>query len=179
MKIPREPCIFLKPPTAVIGNGDSIIYPIQSHRVDYEAELAIVIKKKAHKVLKNRVEDYILGYTCANDITARDLQKMDGQWTRAKSFDTFCPLGPVVTDKINPDDVDIKLYVNGELRQEGHTSNFIFNTRTLVSFVSNVMTLLPGDIILTGTPKGVGELNRGDMVEVEIHGIGVLTNYVR
>lgn len=179
MEIPKEPIIFLKPPTAVIGNGDSIIYPPQTKRIDYEAELAIVIKKKAHMIHKDMVQDYILGYTCANDVTARDLQKKDGQWTRAKSFNTFCPLGPVITGKINPDNVSIKLYVNKVLKQEGHTSNFIFKTKTLVSFISGIMTLMPGDVILTGTPKGVGPLEIGDVVEVEIQGIGTLTNNVR
>lgn len=178
MEIPKEPCIFLKPPSSVIGHGDSIIYPLQSSRVDYEAELAIVIKKKAHMVPEDKVKDYILGYTCANDVTARDLQKIDGQWTRAKSFDTFCPLGPRVTGQIDPDNVAIRLYVNKELRQNGHTSNFIFNTSILVSFISSIMTLFPGDVILTGTPSGVGPLKIGDTVEVEIEGIGRLTNYV-
>lgn len=179
MEIPKEPCIFLKPSTAVIGHSDSIIYPQASKRVDYEAELAIVIKKEAHMVPKNKIKDYILGYTCANDVTARDLQKIDGQWTRAKSFDTFCPLGPVITDKIDPDNVPIRLYVNNKLKQEGHTSDFIFDTATLVSFISSIMTLNPCDVILTGTPKGVGPLNIGDTVEVEIPGIGKLVNYVR
>lgn len=178
-QIPKEPCIFLKPPTCVIGHGGTIVYPQASKRVDYEAELAIVIKKKAHRVRKNKAKDYILGYTCANDVTARDLQKIDGQWTRAKSFDTFCPLGPVVTEKIDPDNVSVRLYLNNKLKQEGHTSDFIFNTATLVSFISGIMTLNPDDVILTGTPKGVGPLQIGDIVEVEIPGIGILLNYVR
>lgn len=179
MEIPKEPIIFLKPATAIIKNGDSIIYPQQSQRVDYEAELAVVIKKKAHMVPKEMAAEYILGYTCANDVTARDLQKKDGQWTRAKSFDTFCPLGPVITDEINPDNVSIKLYVNNELKQEGHTRNLIFDVPFLVSFISNVMTLFPGDVVLTGTPKGVGPLEAGDIVSVEIEGIGTLTNNIR
>ena len=179
MDIPKEPCIFLKAPSAVIHSGESIIYPKQSKRVDYEAELAIVIKQKAHMVPPDKIKEYILGYTCANDVTARDLQKTDCQWTRAKSFDTFCPLGPVVTDEIDPDNVSIKLYVNNKLKQEGHTRDFIFKTFDLVSFISQVMTLLPNDVILTGTPSGVGPLQKGDEVTVDINGIGSLVNYVK
>jgi len=178
MEIPKVPCIFMKPPTAVIYNGDNIIYPSQSKQVDYEGELAIVIKQKIRNIKKEDAGKYILGYTCANDVTARDLQKLDGQWTRAKSFDTFCPIGPVITDEVNPDNLKIKLYVNKILKQEGCTKDFIFDAYTLVSFISGVMTLLPGDVILTGTPKGVGPLNIGDVVRVEIEGIGVLENYV-
>jgi 2-keto-4-pentenoate hydratase/2-oxohepta-3-ene-1,7-dioic acid hydratase in catechol pathway len=179
MEIPVSPCVFIKPATSVVYDGDAIIYPKQSHRVDYEAELAIVIKEKAHNVSKEDAKQYILGYTCANDVTARDLQKIDGQWTRAKSFDTFCPMGPVITDEVNPFNLKIQLFVNGVLKQEGNTKDFIFDIFTLISFISSVMTLLPGDVILAGTPKGVGPLSIGDIVEVEIEGIGVLRNYVR
>jgi 2-keto-4-pentenoate hydratase/2-oxohepta-3-ene-1,7-dioic acid hydratase in catechol pathway len=179
MEIPQSPCIFIKPPTTVIYNEGAIVYPSQSRKVDYEAELAIVIKEKTHNIQKGDVKKHILGYTCANDITARDLQKLDGQWTRAKSFDTFCPIGPVITDEVDPDNLKIKLYVNKILKQEGCTKDFIFDINTLVSFISSVMTLFPGDVILTGTPKGVGPLNIGDVVEVEVEGIGVLKNYVK
>ena len=146
MPIPEYPILFMKPPSALISNGDSIIYPAQTKNLHYEAELAIVMKDQ-----KN-----ILGFTCANDVTARDLQKLDGQWTRAKSFDTFCPVGPKVVSGIDPDNLDIKLYLNGELKQSSNTSNMIFKVDYLVSFISQVMTLEPQDIILTGTPPGVG-----------------------
>lgn len=179
MEIPDEPCIFLKPPSAVIYNNQPIIYPRQSKRVDYEAELAVVIKKEAYCVPEELVGDYILGYTCANDVTARDLQKKDGQWTRAKSFNTFCPLGPVITDEINPDKLDITLRVNGEVKQKGNTSDMIFNVFYLVSFISYIMTLFAGDVILTGTPPGVGPVIPGDKVEVDINGIGILANEIR
>jgi len=178
MNVPSEPCIFMKPATSVIWHGEKIIYPAQSKKVDYEAELAVVIGKTAEKIDKSEVNKYILGYTCANDVTARDLQKKDGQWTRAKSFDTFCPLGPVITDEIDPNNVAVRAFVNGELRQEGHTSSFIFGVEYLVSFISHVMTLNEGDVVLTGTPKGVGPIVVGDKVEIEIEGIGVLCNYV-
>lgn len=178
MDVPKEPCIFLKPPTAVIGSGQPIIYPKESQQVDYEAELAVVIKKKAYKIPQESVGEYILGYTCANDITARDLQRLDSQWTRAKSFNTFCPLGPLITDQIDPNNVGLKLWVNNGLKQAGHTRDFIFNVYLLVSFISHIMTLLPEDVILTGTPAGVGPLKIGDKVEVEIEGIGRLINTV-
>lgn len=178
MDIPKVPCIFLKPPTAVIGPNQSIIYPRESQRVDYEAELAVVIKKEAYKVQPDKINEYILGYTCANDVTARDLQRMDGQWTRAKSFNTFCPLGPVITDEIDPDNVSLRLYVNGDLKQKGHTKDFIFKVHFLVSFISSIMTLKPYDVILTGTPAGVGPVKPGDRIEIEIEGIGKLINSV-
>ncbi|MFC1559544.1 fumarylacetoacetate hydrolase family protein [Candidatus Margulisiibacteriota bacterium] len=178
MHIPGEPIIFMKPNTAVIGHMDDIIYPKMSAHVDYEAELAVIIKEKAKNISEKEAKKYIFGYTCANDVTARDLQKKDGQWTRAKSFDTFCPLGPVVVDKINPDKLSIKMYLNGEVVQNSNTSNMIFNVSKIVSFISSVMTLLPGDVILTGTPAGIGKLKPGDMAEVEISGIGKLTNQV-
>lgn len=178
MNVPKEPCLFLKPPTSVLRPNQSIIYPKESHQVDYEGELAIVIKKMAYRIPQNKINEYILGYTCANDVTARDLQRIDTQWTRAKSFDTFCPLGPLITDEIDPNNVSLRLWVNNELKQSGHTKNFIFNVQFLVAFISNIMTLLPEDVILTGTPKGVGPLNEGDKVEIEIEGIGRLINNV-
>ncbi|MEI7542972.1 MAG: fumarylacetoacetate hydrolase family protein [bacterium] len=179
MDKPGEPVIFLKPPSAVIGHNDEIIYPDMANRVDYEAELAIVIKNTVKDISEEEVEINILGYTCLNDVTARELQKIDGQWTRAKSFDTFAPFGPYIVTNINPDKQDIKLYLNGVLKQDSNTSKFIFKTKKLVSFISKIMTLNRGDIISTGTPAGVGPMSRGDKVEVEIGEIGRLTNFVR
>ena len=178
MKIPSEPVIFLKPPTALIGQNDSIVYPKGVKRLDYEAELAVVIKRRARDITIKDAKRYILGYTCLNDVTARDLQKKDGQWARAKSFDSFCPLGPCVETNLNPACLNIKLYLNGKLKQDSCTSNFIFSVDHLVSFASKVMTLLPGDIISTGTPPGIGPLKKKDTVEVEIEGIGRLKNKI-
>ena len=178
LPIPKEPCLFMKPATAVIGPEEKIIYPAMSQRVDYEAELGVVIKKKMRNVEPEQAADYILGYTCLNDVTARDLQKSDGQWTRAKSFDTFCPIGPWVVEGIDPSDLAVKLRLNGEQRQSSRTRELIFNVPRLVSFMSKVMTLLPGDVIATGTPSGIGPMQKGDVVEVEIEGIGVLRNVV-
>ncbi|MCM8787501.1 MAG: fumarylacetoacetate hydrolase family protein [Candidatus Omnitrophica bacterium] len=179
MPLPKEPIIFLKPPTSLIAHQENIIYPKGIKRLDYEAELAIVIKKKAKNVSVKEAKDYILGYTCLNDITARDLQKKDGQWTRAKSFDTFCPLGPCIVTDINPMNLKIQTFVNGVLKQDSSTSNIIFSPFYLVSFISKIMTLLPQDIISTGTPSFVGSLKRNDTVEVVIEKIGVLKNYVK
>jgi len=176
--IPSTPKVFIKPSTAVIGPGEKIIKPAMSNRVDYEAELAVVIKKKAKDVTVEKAKDYILGYTCLNDVTARDLQFADGQWTRAKGFDTFAPIGPVITDEIDANHVDIKLLLNGEQKQHSNTSNFIWKVEELVSFISQIMTLLPGDIITTGTPSGIGPMQSGDKVEVVIEGIGTLVNTV-
>jgi 2-keto-4-pentenoate hydratase/2-oxohepta-3-ene-1,7-dioic acid hydratase in catechol pathway len=176
--IPEEPVLFMKPSTAVIGPEDEIILPPSSRRVDYEAEIAAVVKKLAHGVAEADSWEYILGYTCLNDVTARDLQRRDGQWTRAKSFDTFCPIGPCVETDLDPDVVAISSRLNGERRQSSNTGNFIFPLFRLFSFVSQVMTLLPGDIVTTGTPSGVGEMAPGDVVEVEVEGIGVLRNRV-
>ena len=178
MKIPSSPIIFLKPTTSLLPPQGKIHYPDAVKRLDYEAELALVVKKKAYKVPTSRAKDYILGYCCLNDITARDIQKKEGQWTRAKSFDTFCPLGPWLETKLDVNDVEIKLYQNGILRQKANTSDFIFSPFYLLSFISYTMTLLPGDVISTGTPAGIGRLRRGDKVEVEIEGIGRLVNYV-
>lgn len=177
--LPEEPRIFLKPATAVIGHKDIIRYPSHmSSHVDYEGELAIVIGKRARNVEENEALDYVLGYTCLNDITARDLQARDIQFTRAKGFDTFAPMGPVIETEIDPGDLEISTYLNGERKQHSRTSNLIFKIPTIVSFVSKVMTLLPGDVISTGTPSGVGPVKSGDKLDVEIEGIGVLTNYV-
>jgi len=179
MKIPDEPVIFLKPATSVIGPDEDIIYPPEVKKLDYEAELALVIKKQCRNIKEQDAADFILGYTCLNDVTARDLQGEDIQWTRAKSFDTFCPLGPWIETEVNPADLKVVSYLNGEIRQNSRTSNFIFPVSQLVSFISKIMTLLPGDVISTGTPPGVGEMKIGDTVEVEIEGIGRLRNYVR
>lgn len=177
-ELPEYPKIFLKPSTALIGPHDSIVLPQSSRRVDYEAELALVVKRLAKDVDERQAKDYILGYTCFNDVTARDLQQVDGQWTRAKSFDTFAPIGPVVDTSVDPRSLEISCKVNGELKQNSNTSNLIFGPEQLLSFVSHVMTLLPGDVIATGTPSGVGPLHSGDTVEVIIEQIGVLTNSV-
>ncbi|OPY30172.1 MAG: hypothetical protein A4E28_00418 [Methanocella sp. PtaU1.Bin125] len=175
-KLPDEPVIFLKPASSVIGHGASIIYPPQSHQVDYEAELAVVIGKRARHVKPGHAKDYILGYTCFNDVTARDLQKKDGQWTRAKSFDTFSPVGPFVVTDIDPRKLAIKSKLNGRVMQESNTDNMIFDPFQLVEFISGVMTLEQGDVIATGTPSGVGPMNKGDIIEIEIEKIGTLKN---
>lgn len=177
--LPAEPRMFLKPGTAVIGHGDEIVYPdhMSSH-VDYEGELAVVIGKKAKDVEESDALSYVFGYTCHNDITARDLQARDIQFTRGKGFDTFAPIGPVIETELDAGNADISTYLNGELKQNSNTSNLIFNIPALVSFISKVMTLLPGDIISTGTPAGVSPMNRGDVVEVKITGIGTLKNHI-
>lgn len=173
---PEEPLLFLKAPTTVIGDGAEIVWPIQSERIDFEAELAIVVGKPTRDVALDEARSRVLGYTCANDITARDLQRRDGQWSRAKSFDTFCPLGPFIALGIDPGDLSITSRVNGEVRQSSTTANLIFGIPYLISFISRVMTLLPGDVILTGTPAGTGPLRVGDEVEIEIGPIGPLRN---
>jgi len=180
-EVPAEPLIFLKPPTSVIAPGEKIVRPRHlSQRVDFEGELTIVIGKHCHGLgPQDDVRPYILGYTCANDVTARDLQKKDGQWTRAKGFDTFCPLGPLVTDEIDPwKGVRVETRVNGQVKQSESTTAFIFPVDVVLRFVSQVMTLLPGDVILTGTPAGIGPLVAGDEVTVSIEGIGALANPV-
>jgi 2-keto-4-pentenoate hydratase/2-oxohepta-3-ene-1,7-dioic acid hydratase in catechol pathway len=178
-QVPDEPVIFMKPPTAVIGPGAAIVYPAHlSQRVDYEAELAVVIGRRARHVRREEASEYVLGCTCANDVTARDLQQRDGQWTRSKSFDTFCPLGPWIVPDLDVSDLAVRSRVNGELRQDGRTSDMLFPVEELVAFVSAVMTLEPGDVILTGTPAGIGPLLPGDRVTVEIEGIGTLANEV-
>lgn len=177
--IPDEPVIFLKPATTITGPGGLIMYPESSTRVDYEAELGIVIRDRIRNIQPAEAGRHILGYTCANDVTARDLQKKDGQWTRAKSFDTFCPVGPWIETELDPDDLAIEAYLNGELRQSSRTSQFIFKTPYLVSFISRIMTLNPGDLIITGTPAGIGPMQPGDEIEVRIEGIGSLKNIVK
>jgi 2-keto-4-pentenoate hydratase/2-oxohepta-3-ene-1,7-dioic acid hydratase in catechol pathway len=176
LALPEEPLLFLKPPSSVIAHEDRIVLPPQSRRVDYEAELAIVIGKTAKQVSQSHARDYILGYTCLNDVTARDLQTKDGQWTRSKGFDTFCPIGPWVETEIDPLDLKIELYLNGECKQQSRTSNLIFNAFQLVEFISDVMTLFPGDVIATGTTSGIGPMKDGDSAEVRIEGIGSLIN---
>lgn len=178
MRVPDEPVLFMKPSTSVIGPDDNIIFPKMSRRVDYEAELAVVIKDKTKNIQPEEAHTHIFGYTCLNDVTARDLQKKDGQWTRAKSFDTFCPIGPYIVTDINPDNLKIALFLNGQLKQSSTTSNLIFNVQKLVSFISKVMTLFPGDIIATGTPSGIGPMKRKDKVEVVIEKVGRLRNFV-
>jgi 2-keto-4-pentenoate hydratase/2-oxohepta-3-ene-1,7-dioic acid hydratase in catechol pathway len=176
--VPLEPMIFIKPTTSVIGPDETIYLPPQSERVDHEGELAVVIGKAARNVSDVAAAEVILGYTCANDVTARDLQQRDVQFTRAKGFDTFCPLGPQVVTDIDPMRLDLECRVNGEVRQKTNTSDLAVGPAALVAFVSSVMTLLPGDVILTGTPAGISPLADGDVVEVEISGIGVLRNPV-
>jgi len=176
--IPSNPIIFLKPPTAVIGPGDSIILPHNYHRVDYEGELAIVIGKKAHFVPREKAHDYVLGYTCFNDVTERQFQKEDGQWTRAKSFDTFAPIGPWIENEVDPDNLKLETRLNGLTCQSESTGELIFDTKELISFISEIMTLLPGDVISTGTPAGIGPMKPGDTVEVIIEKIGILQNRV-
>lgn len=178
MKVPEEPLIFLKPPSSIIYDSQEIVYPRGAARLDYEAELAVVIKKRARDISENGVSKYILGYTCLNDVTARDLQKKDGQWTRSKSFDTFCPIGPVIETEIDPADAKVESYLNGELKQSSNTRHLIFTVCRLVSFISGVMTLFPGDIISTGTPYGVGPMQPGDTIDIRIEGIGSLKNKV-
>lgn len=177
-EVPEEPVIFLKPSTAVIGVDDPIPYPSFVSRVDHEAELAVVIGRFARHVRAEDAGRFILGYTCGNDVTARDLQKKDGQWTRAKGFDGFCPLGPWIETEIEASDLAVECRVNGDTRQAARTSQMAFGPGEIIEFVTRVMTLLPGDVILTGTPAGVGPLAVGDRVEVEVEGIGILANDV-
>ncbi|WP_369018439.1 fumarylacetoacetate hydrolase family protein [Thermatribacter velox] len=176
---PPNPIIFIKPQTAVIGPGEHIVLPPSSQRVDYEAELGVVIGKKCRSVTPQEAPSFILGYTCFNDVTARDLQKKDGQWTRAKSFDTFAPLGPWINTNLDPSALHIECRLNGELKQSSSTSNLLFSVFELVAFISEIMTLLPGDVIATGTPQGVGPMKDGDLVEVYVEGIGTLSNPVK
>ena len=177
--LPPEPVLFLKPSTSVTGPGDAIKYPVKlTDRVDFEGELAVIIGRLCRQVPRERAEDVIFGYTCANDVTARDLQARDGQWTRAKGFDTFCPLGPWMETGTNPADLALTTTVNGAVRQQARTSELLWDVPDLIAHVSQVMTLLPGDVLLTGTPAGVGPLIDGDEVSVTIESIGMLTNRV-
>ncbi len=177
-ELPEEPLMFLKPNTSVVGPGDPVFYPRQSENVHFEGELAVVISRICRDVPKEKVADVIHGYSVGNDVTARDLQRKDGQFTRAKGFDSFCPLGPWVETEVDVSDLRVQTFLNGEVKQDGRTSDMIFDVPTLIAHVTSVMTLLPGDVILTGTPEGVGPMNPGDEVEVSIQGIGNLTNKV-
>ncbi len=178
LPIPESPIVFLKPSTSALPHGGIIIKPNVCKRLDYEAELAIVIKKEAKNVKIDDVNDYILGFTCANDITARDLQPKTGQWTISKSFDTFCPFGFVINTDLDPGNLTISSKVNGKVMQQSNTKNLIFDVPYLVSYLSSIMTLLPGDIILTGTPGGISGMQKGDKVEIIIEGIPPLVNTV-
>ena len=178
-KMPNEPLLFLKAPSAVIGSGETIELPSQSQQVEHEGELGIVISRKARRLAKD--EDplsFILGYTCVNDVTARDLQRKDVQFTRGKSFDTFCPVGPIIVTDLDPLDVEVTTRVNGEIRQQARSSAMAFSVPFLIRYIAEIMTLNPGDLIATGTPAGVSQLKAGDTVEVEVEGIGVLRNNV-
>ncbi|HEY6739999.1 MAG TPA: fumarylacetoacetate hydrolase family protein [Actinopolymorphaceae bacterium] len=177
-EVPEQPLLFLKPNTAVIGPQDGIRYPAQTQDLQFEGELGIVIGRICKDVPRERVNEVIFGYVCANDVTARDLQRSDGQWTRAKGFDTFCPLGPWMVTDLDPSDVAVTTTLNGELKQSGRTAQLIHDIPSLITAISSVMTLLPGDVVLTGTPAGVGPMNVGDEVSVTVEGIGTLTNRV-
>jgi 2-keto-4-pentenoate hydratase/2-oxohepta-3-ene-1,7-dioic acid hydratase in catechol pathway len=177
-EVPDEPLLFLKPSTAVIGPGDPIPYPSLSTRVDPEAEMAVVVGRLARRVRQEDASAYILGYTCGNDVTARDLQRKDGQWTRGKGFDGFCPLGPWIETEFDPIDVAVEGRVNGATRQAGRTSQLTFGPAFLLEYITQVMTLLPGDVVMTGTPSGIAPVSVGDVIEVEVEGIGVLENPV-
>jgi len=174
----QEPILFLKAPTALVVGGGDIVLPPESARVDYEGELCLVVGRKARNWPQERWIDALAGVCCANDVTARDLQKRDGQWARAKSFDTFCPIGPEIVAGLDPSDLALTTRVNGQVKQSARTSDMVFSPAFLVAYISRMMTLLPGDLILTGTPAGIGPLAPGDAVEVEIEGIGVLKNRV-
>jgi 2-keto-4-pentenoate hydratase/2-oxohepta-3-ene-1,7-dioic acid hydratase in catechol pathway len=177
--VPPEPILFLKPPSSLLDPGGTIRRPPSSSRVDYEGELAIVVGRRARHVSRDGWRDFVLGFTCANDVTARDLQKKDVQFTRGKGFDTFCPIGPWIETDVDPSDLGIVTRVNGMVRQNGRTSQMVFDCGALIAFISEVMTLEPGDVILTGTPEGIGPLEVGDVVEVEIEDVGTLTNLVK
>jgi 2-keto-4-pentenoate hydratase/2-oxohepta-3-ene-1,7-dioic acid hydratase in catechol pathway len=178
-EVPKVPLIFMKPPSSALASGETIILPAQSTQVEHEAELVAVIGKRGRHITAGSAKRYILGYTVGNDVTARDLQKSDGQWTRAKGFDTFCPFGPWIDTEFDPADAVITCRVNGQMRQMASTRDMIFNVGMLIAYISSVMTLEPGDLIFTGTPAGVGELKDGDEVSVEIEGLGMIKNKVR
>jgi 2-keto-4-pentenoate hydratase/2-oxohepta-3-ene-1,7-dioic acid hydratase in catechol pathway len=178
-EVPKVPLIFLKPPSSIISDGDTVLLPMQSSQVEHEGELVVVIGKRGRNITAENAKKYILGYTIGNDVTARDLQRPDNQWTRAKGFDTFCSFGPWIDTEFDPADAVLTCRVNGQMRQMASTRDMIFNVPTLIAYVSSVMTLEPGDLLFTGTPAGVGELKNGDEVVVEIEGLGVLKNPVR
>ena len=177
-KLSETPIIFLKPSTSVIAPEQSIVYPKAPERVDFEAELAVIIKKTCKNIKPDEADDYIFGYTALNDVTARDLQKKDGQWTRGKSFDTFCPFGPYIDTDYDPRGKRVMSVLNGYVRQDGNTDDMIFGVAEIVSFVSECMTLCPGDVIATGTPEGIGPMNKGDVIEIRVEGLEPLTNDV-
>ena len=176
--VPEIPLLFMKPPSAIINPGDNIILPPQSKQVEHEGELAVVIGRTGRWIPAEEALGYVLGYTVANDVTARDLQRRDGQWTRGKGFDTFCPIGPWIETSLDPADLLVQTRVNGEMRQMASTREMMFPVEQLIAFISSVMTLAPGDVILTGTPAGIGPLLPGDIVEVSVEGIGSLSNPV-
>ena len=178
-EVPKMPLIFLKPPSSVIAPGETILLPPQSAQVEHEAELVAIVGKRGRNVTAESARDYILGYTIGNDVTARDLQKTDGQWTRAKGFDTFCPFGPWVDTDFDPSDALVTCRVNGQMRQLASTRDMVFSIGMLTAYISSVMTLEPGDLIFTGTPAGVGQLKPGDIVEGEVDGLGLLSNPVQ
>lgn len=178
LPMPPVPLIFLKPSTAVIGPDDKIILPRGWKRIDYEGELGVVIGKKAKDIPEKTAKEYVLGYTCFNDVSDRDAQAADGQWSRAKGYDTFAPIGPWIETEANPDNLKLETFLNDELRQSASTSDLIFGISKLISFISSVMTLLPGDVIATGTPSGIGPMNPGDVAEIKIQNIGTLRNFV-
>jgi 2-keto-4-pentenoate hydratase/2-oxohepta-3-ene-1,7-dioic acid hydratase in catechol pathway len=179
-EVPAEPLIFLKPPSSLIASGDAIVYPELSQRVDYEGELGVIIGRRARRVKPGEAMDYVLGYTCVNDVTARDLQRKDGQWTRGKGFDTFCAAGPCMVGKedVELDRLRIRTRLDGELKQDGAVRDMLFPVGAIISFVSEFMTLEPGDLIATGTPPGVGPMQPGSNIKIEIEGVGVLCNTV-
>ncbi len=178
-EVPEIPLLFFKPPSSLIGHRDKIILPPQSSRVEHEGELAVVIGRRGRWIQPEQVNEHIFGYTIANDITARDLQRKDGQWTRGKGFDTFCPVGPWIETELDPYDTLLTCRVNGEIRQMASTRDMVFSIQQLVAFISSVMTLEAGDLVLTGTPAGVGPLEAGDQVSVQIEGIGELLNFIQ
>ena len=178
-EVPKIPLIFMKPPSSVISNGETIILPPQSAQVEHEGELVVVIGKRGRHITPENARKHILGYTIGNDVTARDLQKSDGQWTRAKGFDTFCPFGPWIDTEFDPADSVVTCRVNGQMRQMASTRDMVFNVGVLISYISSVMTLESGDLIFTGTPSGVGQLKDGDEVSVEIEGLGEIKNKVK
>jgi len=178
-EVPKVPLIFMKPPSAIVPSGEAIVLPPQSNQVEHEAELVMVIGKRGRHIRAEEAKKHILGYTIGNDVTARDLQNSDGQWTRAKGFDTFCPFGPWIDTEFDPSDAVVTCRVNGQMRQMASTRDMVFNVGVLIAFISSVMTLEPGDLIFTGTPSGVGELKDGDEVTVEIEGLGMIRNKVK
>ena len=178
-EVPKEPLIFLKPPSAVVGPNDAIVLTSLSQQVEHEAELVAVVRVRARHLTRENALDCLLGYTCGNDVTARDLQRRDGQWSRAKGFDTFCPLGPWIETDLDPSDQEVSCQVNGQVRQRGSTRDMVFDMKALLVYVTAVMTLEPGDVLMTGTPSGVSPIGSGDVVDVSVSGVGVLRNPVQ